>query len=201
MEAIFSRLKEGDLFGLHHSVICILNRVGIGKSRHRFEIREEDLFGCHHLVDPLNPKWGWTVFRHQTGDFHPAPPPYEYDDWQMCVSGTSSKLSPCQAHSVWTIKYRGSLSSRPRLTMLWSQILNNPTNFWTSEKVSNLPGLRRDRTQSLDPQALWKVIETVASKSLQWPSLQLPLSYETWKVRIIILQDLCSIYFRGHSNW
>ena len=56
MEAMFSRLKEGDLFGRHHSVVCILNRVGIGKSRHRFEIREEDLFGRYHLVGPLNPK-------------------------------------------------------------------------------------------------------------------------------------------------
>ena len=50
----FSLQKEEDLFGRHHPVACILNRVEIGKSQNE----EEDLFGasCHQPPITLSPE-------------------------------------------------------------------------------------------------------------------------------------------------
>ena len=72
------------------------------------QVWNRELFGpSHHLVTCILIK-GWAVFRHQPGDFVPAPA-YEYDDWQMCFE--SRHLFPTvplsSPHRVWTIKYRG----------------------------------------------------------------------------------------------
>ena len=110
LHTLLSWLKEEALFGHHHSVPCILNRVEIGKFWH-YGLK----CGRGGWHRPPESQIGLNSFLPPTRWFCPTL-------LMNMMMGRCAQLGPCQAHTVLTIKYRGSLSSRPRLTALESNI-------------------------------------------------------------------------------
>ena len=155
LHSLLSWLKGDALFGHHHSVPCILNRVEIGKFWH-YDLK----CGRGGWHRPPESQIGLNSFLPPTWWFCPTL-------LMNMMMGRCAQLGPCQAHTVLTIKYRGSLSSRPRLTALESNI-EYPNKFlkrcpisWVSHVTGHSPGIFRLCEQ------WWKPL---SPRNLRWTS-------------------------------
>ena len=126
LHTLLSWLKEEALFGHHHSVPCILNRVEIGKFWH-YGLK----CGRGGWHRPSESQIGLNSFLPPTWWFCPTPLWIWW--WADVPNWALVKL---------TLSWQSNIGGHFRHGqdwLLWSQILNNPTNFWKGVQSPGSP--------------------------------------------------------------